>query len=415
MESTAKIIVVDDEERICRNIKKILSKNNFNVTHALSAREAIEKMTREPFSLMISDIVMPEENGIELLKHVKKDWPQTKAIMMTAYASTDTAVKAIRLGALDYLPKPFTPEELRNMVQKALAGEIVEAPTSEAEREAVDVIDLDIPFETDEVMQSTGEDYAKMLSRSDMPVVEVKMPAPLPGFCETGNMVCDIFKKLGATCKAGTKTGDCPQKKRKKIKRTEEDEGIDVKSLIGIDQPFSYDEVVSVTGPEYVLNLHREGISFIPYEELKKNAGALLERNRGILDIDFKAAPELRRPEILVIDDEVAVNNNIRKILEKNKLQVDQALNKAEALKKIRTRPYKIVLLDLKMPGVKGLELLEAIRSENPMTKVIIITGYASIETAVESARLGAFDYLAKPFTPDEIRNVTTKAFRLAA
>ncbi len=74
-----------------------------------------------------------------------------------------------------------------------------------------------------------------------------------------------------------------------------------------------------------------------------------------------------------------------------------------------------MVLLDLKMPGVRGLELLQAVREAQPETKVIIITGYASLETAVETARLGAVDFLAKPFTPAEIRTVIDKAIRLAA
>jgi DNA-binding NtrC family response regulator len=72
-------------------------------------------------------------------------------------------------------------------------------------------------------------------------------------------------------------------------------------------------------------------------------------------------------------------------------------------------------LLDLKIPGVRGLELLAAIRDQQPEAKVIIITGYASIETAVEAARMGAIDYLPKPFTPGEIRKATENAFRFAA
>ena len=67
------------------------------------------------------------------------------------------------------------------------------------------------------------------------------------------------------------------------------------------------------------------------------------------------------------------------------------------------------------MPGVKGLELLKAIRENQPKAKVIIITGYATIETAVEAARMGAVDYLPKPFTPQEIRSATEDAIRLAA
>ena len=286
MEAAPKIIVVDDEQRICQNIAKILSKNNIEVTQALSADEALEKMARESFSLLISDIVMPGKNGLELLKMVKKEWPLTKAVMMTAYASTDTAVKAIRLGALDYIPKPFTPDELRKTVAQALSGSLAEAASTKAEKEMIDVIDIDIPFEIDEVAGAAGQDYAARLGRSDMPVVEVRMPESLENYCEVGSMVCDIFKKLGATCKAGTKTAECPQKKAKKGKAKKE-KGFDSANLIGIDQPFSYEEVVSVTGPEYVHNLHHEGVAFLSYEDLKQNFNQLKTRERVAIDVDM--------------------------------------------------------------------------------------------------------------------------------
>jgi DNA-binding response OmpR family regulator len=559
METTAKILVVDDEQGICRNVEKILSKNNYEVIQAANAQEALEKMAVDSFSLLISDIVMPGMNGLELLKMVKSQWPLTKAVMMTAYASTDTAVKAIRLGAADYIPKPFTPDELRTAVSRTLLGEIAEVAASKQEKESINVIDADVPFDKDEVAKYAGEDYAKTLGPSDMPVVEVPKAENLPYFCGVGETVCDIYKKLGTTCKAGLKSAGCPRKKAKmKAAEPEKEAAPDVRKLIGIDMPFNYDEVISVTGPEYVTHLHHEGMSFMPYEELKKNVSLMMKK--GIIDVDMpfdrdevakytgedytkklgssdmpvvetpsaeilanfcgvgemvcdiykklgttckaglksascpqkkaktKAAPEkeavsdvrkligidmpfdydevgsvtgpeyvgnLRHegmavlpyeelkknvaqllekasasmPEtnypglpaepayrnILVIDDEVAVNNNIRKILGKKGYHVDQAVSKAEAIEKIKARAYKVVLLDLRIPEVRGLELLEAVRTHHPEAKVIIITGYASIETAVESARMGALDYLPKPFTPDEIRNVTERAFRLAA
>ncbi len=554
METTPKIIVVDDEKSICSNVEKILKKNHYEIVYATTADEALEKMAVESFSLLISDIVMPGKNGLELLKLVKQQWPLTKAVMMTAYASTDTAVKAIRMGALDYIPKPFTPDELRSTVEKALAGEHTEAPSTPEEREFIDAIDLDIPFDIDEVAAVTGEAYAKSLGPSDMPIIEVKMPEPLVSFCEMGNMVCDIFKKLGATCKAGTKTQKCPQLAKKK-RAAKKEARPDVKQLIGIDQPFEYEEVAAVTGPEYVHSLKSDGVAFIPYEELKKNVAQMMKIGRIDVDMPFdpnevarvtgeayidqvsrsdmpvveitaseaiegfcetgnmvcdifkklgvtckagtKTAkcPQLAKKKraamkktavdmnmlisvdqpfnydevtavtgpgyvehlvyggtvqipyeelkqnvarlmkvreskraeivefpkepatknILVIDDEVAVNNNIRKILLKKGYQVDQAITKDEALESITSHPYKLILLDLKIPGVKGLELLQTIRDKNPEAKVIMITGYASIETAVEATRMGAVDYLPKPFTPDEIREATDKAFLLAA
>ena len=410
MGAAAKIMVVDDEKQICQNVEKILTKNNYEVIRATSAKEALEKMAKDSFSLIISDIVMPEMNGLEFLKLVKKEWPLTKAVMMTAYASTDTAVKAIRLGALDYLSKPFTPDELRSTVELALSGELIEASTTEKERE---IIDIDIPFDRDEVAKYTGDDFADKLGPSDLPVVEAA-PETLENFCELGNMVCDIFKKLENTCKGGIKTGECPQLKAKK-KKAAKAKGFDAEKLIGIDSPFNYEEVVSITGPEYVLNMQHEGVAFIPYEELKKNVARMMskepERPADVIEFSKETMPA----EILVIDDEVAVNNNIRKILSKKGFNVDQAVTKSEAFEKIEENAYALVLLDLKIPEVNGLELLKAIRDQRPDTMVIIITGYASIETAVESSRLGAVDYIPKPFTPDEIRNATEKAFRLAA
>jgi DNA-binding NtrC family response regulator len=129
--------------------------------------------------------------------------------------------------------------------------------------------------------------------------------------------------------------------------------------------------------------------------------------------VEFPESPDFRN--ILVVDDEVAVNNNIRKIFMKKGYHVDQAVTKEEAIKSITSQSYKLILLDLRIPGVQGLELLKLIRDTNPKTKVIIITGYASIETAVEAARTGAVDYIPKPFTPGEIRKAAEKAFSLAA
>ena len=289
---TKKILVVDDEKGICENVHKILAKKNYEVTQALSAQEALEKMAKESYSLLISDIVMPEKNGLELLKLVKEQWPLTKVIIMTAYASTDTAMKAIRLGALDYIPKPFTPKEIRDTVEKALSGELREAPVSDKERKAIKVIDLDIPFDRQEVAKYAGEGYADRLGPSDMPVVEMPSPETLEYYCKVGQKVCDIFKKLGNTCKAGLKSEECPQLKKgaKSKKAGTEQKGLDLKKLIGIDQPFSYEEVASITGPEYLMNLQSDGIAFVPYEELKKNMTAMMAKRKQVIDVDIPFA-----------------------------------------------------------------------------------------------------------------------------
>ena len=434
METTAKIIVIDDEKRICQNVKKILSKNNYDVSYATSAKAALEKMAKEAFSLLISDVVMPKMNGLELLKIVKNQWPLTKAIMITAYGATDTAMKSMRLGALDYIPKPFTPDQLRSAVEQALGDKLVEASVSKTEKEAIDttvevsaaqgerkkeaidIIDVDMPFDRDEVAKYTGEEYTKTLGPSDMPVVGMPAHETLENFCKLGGEICnEVFGKLGHTCKVGIKTGECPRKAAKKKKGAVKAKTFDAKKFIGIDHPFNYEEVVSITGPEYVWNLDRDGMSFIPYDELKKQVAGMMEKEHEHTPTYHEVMREPAYRDVLVIEDEVGISNNIRKILSKKGYDIDQAITKDEALQKIEETAYKVVLLDLKIPGVRGLELLEAIREKGRDTAVIIITGYASIESAVETSRLGAMSYLHKPFTPDEIRDATDNAFRLAA
>jgi len=415
METKTKILVVDDEVKICRNVEKILAKDDYDVSYASSADEALGKMAKESYSLLISDIIMPGMNGLEFLKLVKNQWPLTKVIMFTAYASTDTAVKAIRLGAVDYIAKPFTPDELRLPVELALTGELTEASPREQEIEAINVIDIDSPFDTDEVAKYTDEDYAKSISRSDIPIAGGPSPELLENYCELGTMVCEIFAKVGGTCKGGMKTGKCPQIEARKKKAARQKQGFDPNKLIGIDMPFDYEEVAAITGPEYVQYLERDGYAFLPYEQLKKNAARFLAAEPEPATVSLEVVEDAVQHDILVIEDEVAVNNNIRKILAKKGYQVDQAVTKEEALQKIEQRGYRLVLLDLKIPGVKGLELLRAIREKRPESLVIIITGYASIETAKETARLGAVAYLPKPFTPNEIREATENAVQLAA
>jgi ActR/RegA family two-component response regulator len=298
-------------------------------------------------------------------------------------------------------------------VERALAGELVEVSATEQEIDAVNVIDIDSPFDKDEVEKYTDEEYAMTLSRSDIPVGGGPRPELLENYCDLGGMVCEVFAKVGGTCKGGMKTGKCPQVEARKRKAAKKKQGFDPSKLIGIDMPFDYEEVAAVTGPEYVQHLDRDGYAFLSYEQLKKNAARFLAKEPE--PVQLKVVEKTAQQDILVIDDEVAVNNNIRKILAKKGYQVDQAITKSEALQKIEQRAYRLILLDLKIPGVNGLELLEAIRERRPESMVIVITGYASIETAKETARLGAVAYLPKPFTPSEIRQATEKAVQLAA
>ncbi|MBC7362745.1 MAG: response regulator [Candidatus Aminicenantes bacterium] len=118
----------------------------------------------------------------------------------------------------------------------------------------------------------------------------------------------------------------------------------------------------------------------------------------------------MAKPKILFIDDEEIVLRSCRRIFASSGYEIDTALSGEEGLSKALSQDYDIVVTDLKMPGIGGMEVLSRLRKEKPETTVIIFTGYASVDTAREALKNGAFDYIPKPFTPDEIREVIKNA-----
>jgi two-component system response regulator AtoC len=114
--------------------------------------------------------------------------------------------------------------------------------------------------------------------------------------------------------------------------------------------------------------------------------------------------------QILVVDDETTIRTGIAQVLEKQQMAVTAAANGREALEILAARPVGIVLLDIKLPDMDGVELLKIIRREYPETEVVMITGYPAIQGAVECIKLGALDYLVKPFRVDELEILVEKA-----
>ncbi|HEU5176766.1 MAG TPA: sigma-54 dependent transcriptional regulator, partial [Burkholderiales bacterium] len=113
---------------------------------------------------------------------------------------------------------------------------------------------------------------------------------------------------------------------------------------------------------------------------------------------------------ILVVDDEEIVLASCRRALGNGERIVDTASSGTEALRKIEEGPYDVVLLDIKMPDVDGLEVLQRVKEAHPDIEVVMVTGLSQIETAVRSMKLGAFDYVPKPFDPDELAVVVDRA-----
>ena len=119
----SRILVVDDEPRICRLLTELLTREGYAVDSALSAEEALGMLKDGDYEMLISDLRMPGMDGFELIETIKKDHPDVAAIMITAYATVETAVQALRHGADDYVTKPFDINELKNVVGRTLEAQ----------------------------------------------------------------------------------------------------------------------------------------------------------------------------------------------------------------------------------------------------------------------------------------------------
>ncbi len=117
---SARILVVDDEEIVIRSCMRILDADGYQIETAHDGQEALRKVEDDPYDVMILDIMMPNLGGLEVLRRVKEAHPDMDVIMITGLSQIETAVQAMKLGAFDYISKPFEPDELKLVVQRAL-------------------------------------------------------------------------------------------------------------------------------------------------------------------------------------------------------------------------------------------------------------------------------------------------------
>jgi len=114
-----RILVIDDDSVACELLQESLLRAGYEVDACTSVREALSK-DLSSYNLLITDIRMPEIDGLQFLHHVHERWPELPVVLMTAYGSLETTMEALRLGAWDYISKPFSPEAIRFLVKKVL-------------------------------------------------------------------------------------------------------------------------------------------------------------------------------------------------------------------------------------------------------------------------------------------------------
>lgn len=115
----AKILIMEDEVNVARGLQLVLGEAGFQVDWAETGQKALELCRHHQYDLLLADLVLPDRDGLDVIKTVRQHWPQTGVIVMTGYPTVASAVDAMKLGAFDYLEKPFTDDEIMAAVKAA--------------------------------------------------------------------------------------------------------------------------------------------------------------------------------------------------------------------------------------------------------------------------------------------------------
>jgi DNA-binding response OmpR family regulator len=115
-----KILVIDDDAIVVKSCKRILETEGFEVTTVPSADEALEIIKNYDFDLLLMDVKMPKHDGVFLMREIKKNWGEVPIIVMSGYPTPETITNVLKLGAVQFIPKPFRPDELMKVVRQVI-------------------------------------------------------------------------------------------------------------------------------------------------------------------------------------------------------------------------------------------------------------------------------------------------------
>jgi DNA-binding NtrC family response regulator len=157
-------------------------------------------------------------------------------------------------------------------------------------------------------------------------------------------------------------------------------------------------------------------ISWSAWGETRKKSFRVSTMNATVWGGNFKGKGgnimELRNMRVLVVDDENDFLEMTVKRINKKDIQCEGAMSGYDAIEKIKKENFDVVLLDVKMPGMDGVETLREIKRLKPLIEVVMLTGHASVESGIEGMKLGAFDYLMKPMELDKILETIQDAYK---
>jgi DNA-binding NtrC family response regulator len=344
-----RILLVDDDPLVLAGFREILTREGYGVTAVFSGREALEKIEAESFEVILTDLLMPRVSGLDVLRAAREQRPETVVIVITGYASVRSAVDALRLGAHDYIIKPCDEQELLFRVRMSIEH-------SQLQRD----------------LRARELDAEKMKAIAQTAVtVNDQINTPL-------NVILNSAELIRIRTKPNTED----------VEQSLEFIHQEVNKIKSVIQ-----RLARIADPK--IKEYAAGTALMVDMDM---SGEIIETtNSG-------------RKRILVVDDEQFMVQTLARILEALGYDVSRAYGGQEALKLASAQTVDLVITDLHMPDMSGLELLTALKSNSPTLPVILVTGYG-IDKARENAGSWKADgFLGKPFTVPELQKLIDQA-----
>lgn len=348
-----RILIADDEEGLRLSMAGILELEGHDVVTAGNGYEAIEKVKEGSFDIAFLDIKMPGIDGVETFKEIKRISPETIVIMMTAFAVKDLIREAISEGAYACISKPFDMDRIIDTIKEVSLKPFV-------------VVIDDDPSLCSLLYDRFRENGFNVVTKSSgmegLDLVRRRIPDVLfLDILMEGMDGVATLKKLKEML--GT---NCPK----------------TVIMSAHDLQGDLDEAIKLGAVDFI----RKPLNF----------EALNATIRKLLDKDKKL-------KICVVDDDKALCDSLKEILAANGYDVDTAYSGNEVVEKIKNEVFKILILDIRLPDINGVEVYERIKKLNSNVGVIFISGYATDENVNEIIQKNNYTYLQKPFEPDNL------------
>lgn len=357
MKKNYRVLVVDDDPLVLSGFRDVLLREGYDVDTSSCGRDAIEQLDASAYDVVLTDLLMPKVSGMDVLRFSQKKYPESIVIVVTGFASVRSAVDALRLGAFDYLVKPCEDQELCFRVKMGIERVRLQ---SQLRNQEIDVEKMKAIAQTAVTVNDQINTPLNVILNS---AEFIRMKA-LPDADELRQPLDFIAQEVSK-----------------------------IKSVI--------QRLAKIADPQT--------------SEYSSGKVIMVDVDRsGQRDTEVTGLPHPKR-RILVVDDEQFMVHTLTKILDLMGYDVVGAFGGKEAYDLYLSQPVDLVVSDVHMPDMSGLELLASIKTHNPAIPVILVTGYG-IERAAEAVgKCKADGFLGKPFQIGELKDVIERSFDRAA